>query len=135
MATNPAEQSVYPFSDRDGEPIPLDIVDPLGILVKSFGSSGVTTLTLPALFELGHLYSLVGCIVQYQGTLPDLLQPPTDATSFPNSILVPPGTIITSRMTPGPVRIIPFTGNAGSVVFQAVRKWASLGLKQQVRLK
>lgn len=132
MATTPAEQGIYPFSTRDAEAIPLDIVDPISIVKKALIASGASSFTIPADYALGHIYSDVDCFLQFAlNTIPT---PVADNTPYANTLFIPASTIITVKLTPGTAKVIVPGSVAGFIVVQAIRKWNSLALQQQVRI-
>src|SRR4051812_4197416 len=120
MATsNPSADQLYPLSTRDGESIPLEVMGPQGLLVKSFTALGTTGLVIPTSFVIGSLYSSAGCILQMgAATIPN---PLLDNTEYPNTVFVPPETLITVALIAGAARVIPLV-NAGSLYIQNVRK-------------
>lgn len=132
MATNPATAQLYPLSTRDGESIPLEVMGPAGLIVRSITLSGVVDFTLPASFVIGSLYSEVGCILQFAQTIPN---PPVNGTEYSDAVFVPPQTLITSTLTPGPCRLISLGVSAGTLYIQNVQKWAALALSQQLTRK
>lgn len=131
MATNPATKEVYPFSTRDGDPIPLDVIGAAGLIVKSVSGAGVTNFTIPDSFLIGSLYSPLGCILQFAQSIPN---PPVDGQEYVETILVPPEHLIVVSLTPGASRVIPI-GGATTLYIQNIRKWAALAMSQQVRIK
>lgn len=132
MATTPAEKGIYPFSTRDAEAIPLDIVDPISVIRKSLIASGASNLTIPDDYALGHVYSDVNCFLQFAlNTIP---APLVDGTAYADTLFIPASTIITVKLGPGVAKVIVPGAIAGFIVIQAIRKWNSLALQQQVRI-
>lgn len=125
MATAP--DGIYPFATRDGQPIPVEIIEPIALLQKSFSLISAENFTLPAGYETCALYSVEGFLLELGSAMPSSL---ADATSYAKVILVPPNTIITAKLVPGVVRIRGLEGS-GIAWIQAIRKWASLALQQQ----
>ena len=132
MATNPAVKEAYPFSTRDGDPIPLDVIGAAGLLVKSVSGVGTTDFVIPDSFVIGSLYSELGCILQMGAQ--SIPNPPVDATEYTDTIFVPPSSILTVALTPGAARLIPLSA-ATTLYMQSIRKWAVLALAQQVSRK
>lgn len=125
MATAP--DGIYPFSTRDGKPIPVEIIEPLALLNKSFQFISTENFTLPVGYETCALYSISGCLLEMGSSMPASL---VDGTSYSNVLLVPPNTIITAKLIPGTARIRGLS-STGSLWIQRIRKWASLSLQQQ----
>jgi len=128
MATNPALKEAYPLSTRDGDAIPLDIVDPIALQIVGM-TAGLGSGTILANYELGHVYSTEGCIIEF-GTA--LIPFPPVAVVSQNTLLVPPGVLITARFPVGIFRVISLGVGTAPVYIQYIRKWAALGMKQQL---
>lgn len=129
MATA-AQESLYPFSTRKEESIPLDIIDPMSLIRVDVPASGNVSCTIPAGFEEAFVYCVEGCFIQFAAA--SLPTPPVSGTVYADTLCVPPGCILTVRLTPGVARIIPFGSKVTTLVLQQIRKWNSLALQQQV---
>lgn len=129
MATTPATRELYPFSTRDGQSIPHDILGPRGLIVKEFLGTGVVDFTLPAEYVIGSVYSDKGCILQFGQTIAN---PPVDGTDYANALFIPPGTILTVELTPGLCRLLTYNGQPGNLFIQRAQKWAALAQQQQI---
>lgn len=126
--TTPA--GIYPFSTQDGKSIPLDIIKPTGIMVRSFPAAGgiVSHCTIPDGSVVGVLTSSVECIVRFGAV--DIPATLVDDTLYTNAVFIPAGAIVAVVLPAGILSVIG-RGAAGTLFIQLIEQWAGLGLPNQ----
>lgn len=129
MATNPIKDQLYPFSTEDSKAIPLDIIRPLGVLVKSFLGAGVASVTIPAGWKTASFYSPTGCFIQFAAAV--LPGPLLENVSYDSTLFVPPNCVVTSTVIEGVATIAALNSVGGYLVVQGIQKWAGLALARQ----
>lgn len=140
MATS-AERTVYPLSTRDADSIPLEVIDPNGLMYIQMLIGANSDIVIPDDYFIGFIWSELGCIIQQLGVPSgafDITQPHTGITpsSKANTLFVPAQTILTIKWTPGAARIVSLsTTEAQKVVIQNTVKWNTLALNQQITKK
>lgn len=117
----------YPFATASGDSIPLDVVKPSGLIVKSFLSSGATgNIALPADVEAIGLLASEDCIVRFGAAA----SVPADGVNLSNAIYVPAGMHIIAAPPADTFSAIGHTAN-GTLIVQLIAKWAGLSLDTQ----
>jgi hypothetical protein len=128
MATSAINQ-LYPLSSEDGKAIPLDIVLPLGVVLKALPANVHTILAIPAAFATVSIFATVDCVIDFTGSLsfpaPELLT---------SALVVHRDTVISALLpNTGNVRVIPLAAaEFGVIRIQQVQKWAGIGLARQL---
>jgi hypothetical protein len=130
--TSGIKEQLYPFATEDSKAIPLDVIRPLSLIIKSFLGTGVAAaLIIPLNWKLATFFSPVGCLIEFAAET--LTNPVTDGIEYANTLFVPPNCIVTSTVLVGVARVISIDNDtAGFVVAQQIQKWAGLALARQV---
>jgi hypothetical protein len=119
-------KQVYPFATQDGKAIPLDIINPKGVIPVAF-TQVVKAFVIPDGYEVGALYSTEDSLVRFGNTIPNAL---VDGTLYDNAVIVPSKAMVTSGITPGNVYVKGLSAS-GVLYIQLIEKWAGLGLQMQ----
>jgi hypothetical protein len=141
MATTAAERSVYPLSTRDADSIPLEVIDPTGLMFIQLASGAHTDFVIPDSYTIGFIWAELGCFLQMLGVPSgafDIDEPSSGitATSKDNTLFVPPQTLLTIKWSPGAARLVSFQPAAAQrIIIQNTVKWNTLALAQQVTKK
>lgn len=121
-----ALKDLYPFATQDGQAIPLDIINPAGLVFQDFILGASTEFTIPAGYEVGTFFATKDCIVSFGADLVSF-----DAnTMHTNTLLLPAGVVVTAAFIAGPAYVRGIA-EVGTVYMQLIEKWAGLGLPQQ----
>lgn len=120
---------IYPYSTQSGDPIPLDIIKPLGALPFTF-STAFTALTIPAIYTLSSILSEQDVIIDFSNSLTTWVS----GTSYANVLFLPAGVITIASIPTGTVKVKGLTAG-GSLVIQALQKWSALALPRQLAVK
>lgn len=121
MATNPNIYDLYPLSTPGGEPIPLEIVQLIGLIKQSFTNVAANGVTIPAC-DFIYVYSDQDCIVKLGG----VVVAPADGEHKTDTFIVPANTVLTidhkQNTTFGVIRV---TTN-GTLWVQTVNKYQDI---------
>lgn len=119
----------YPLSTADGGFIPLDVVSPLGVIVKNFlDDAAVQITTIPDGTPMLLLHATEDCTVEFADTEGTL----GDGTVLANTVFVPAGLAIT--LAPPSYASVWVKGieNPGRLVIQLLDTWVVLALETQI---
>jgi len=125
-----APANVYPFSTADGKAIPLDIIRPMGLIIKTFTIASAS-FTIPTDAVVGVLYSTSPCVVRF-GT--DISLPVTDGAEIADAVLVPAEMAVTVALTAGTAYVHGLI-ESGTLYIQLIEQWAGLALSKQYSRK
>jgi hypothetical protein len=126
MAKSKAPKNNYPYSTKEGNIIPLDILRGKGVLTKTFVAGTSSDIIIPEGWETGILYATETCIIVFEtevGSSHGL----TDNVSNDNSMYVPKGFAISSALIEGNASVFGITAG-GRIIVQAVERWAGAAL-------
>jgi hypothetical protein len=122
----------YPFSAKDGTPIPLDVVRPYGVLRKDFNSStGTAAEALPADVEVLMIRATEDCFIKFANSAA------TKPVSATPSVLVEDLLYLQKnelQVVSPPALYYSIIGDAtsGTVTLQLLETWASISLDTQI---
>lgn len=119
MAQAPLDN--YPFSTKDGKVIPLDIIRPKSLIVKSF-SAVDSTIVLPVGLTVCTLLATEDCFL-FLGAVP--LSVVSGDINL-EALFIPKNMVITTALDGGTVTIRGV--NVGTLYMQFIEQWAGLSL-------
>lgn len=117
---------VYPFSTQDGKAIPLDIVNPAGLIFKSFVAGSGASFTIPAGKTVGVFFCNADAIISFGADMVSM----AENTVHSKALLVPANTTLTTAFEAGTAYVRGISGS-GIMYLQLIEKWAGLGLPTQ----
>lgn len=127
MSTN-AQSQAYPFSTREGDAIPLEIIRPRSLVQFTMPAGTPVSVTIPQAYGSCYVYSTKDCILQFATTaLPAAL---VSGTEYFNAMIIPANTLLNMMATPGAAQLLCPSGGVLTVV--SIDQWAVL--KQQNQL-
>ena len=124
-------QEVYPFASQDGMAIPLDIIKPSCLVIKSFSPSS-SSFTIPENYKVCTLIASTACLLRFGEDFPT---PLVDATLYENTLLVPQDTVVTASLLPETIYVRSLGEDIGTLYIQLIEKWAGLALDRQYARK
>jgi hypothetical protein len=122
-----ASDQVYPFSTQDGKAIPLDIINPAGVIYQVFTNTASSLITIPGNYTVGTFKADADSIISFGADLGALVA----NTLHANTIFLPANVIVTSVIVPGSAYVRGLTAS-GTVYLQLIQKWAGLSLTTQL---
>ena len=126
-----ANNQRYPLSTTDGQAIPLEVINPKGIVRIPFDNLlGSQLFTIPVPTELISVFTSAECIISFN----KIAALPADNTYIPDTIHVPRSVGIVFAPPSLHLSIIGLQG-AGVAMLQIHEPWAGLALAQQYKRK
>ena len=116
----------YPLSSPDGDPIPLAVIRPLGLIKKTFTTTVSAAITIPDSVEILSFLATANCLISFGGTA----TAPVDGTNQANILHVVKGMRVTAAPTATTFTVIGET-TSGILYCQLIDKWAGLALQTQ----
>ena len=121
MLTN----ELYPFSTQDGQPIPLEIINPLASVYFAHTTTAAS-LVLSAKFNLSAIFSTEHCIIDLSNTLSSWVS----GTTYNDTLFIPKETIVLAVLPTATIKVRSFD-TSGNLFIQGVQKWAAMNLPRQ----
>lgn len=116
-------QQLYPFTDPDGTPIPLDVINFYGHIRQAFtASTPVNGISIPAAADFLVLFATEACLVALAATV----VVPSDGDHTTGYIYVPRNTYLTIAHFGAADLSVVGEGIAGTLVVYTCKKWAGL---------
>ena len=116
----------YPLATADGQAIPLEVINPKGVLRANFvETAGTGLLTLPSC-ELVSVFTTAECFIAFN----EIAAVPTDGVFKANLIHLPRSVGIVFSPPSLNISIIGVS-MSGVATIQVHEQWAGLALKQQ----
>lgn len=112
----------YPFATKDGKVIPLDIIKPTGVIIKTFNSDNPLAITIPEGILVAVLSATEACVVQLTTSVI-----PSDGVFIEDALYLPANTLVTTTLKAGSINVIGVQ-RSGRLAIQAIEKWAGLSL-------
>lgn len=126
-----ADDLVYPFATQSGEAIPLDIINPEGLIIQAFTAVANTPVAAITGLDIAMFIASQGCIVQFGAEIPI---PAVDGTKYDDAIVIPAGVVV-SVQCPAESFYVRGLSESGTLYVQMVRRWAGLALPKQFSRK
>lgn len=131
MATQNAPQDNYPFSTRDGQVIPLDILRSRSLLYQDFTALATAVITIPVGTTVAFLYATEDCVLVTESSADIVLAANTPITK---GIIVPKDHAISVAVVEGAARVKGISAS-GRIYIQCIEQWAGIGLDINYRRK
>ena len=116
----------YPLSSPNGQPIPLDVVKPLGFLKKSFSAVVSGDISIPPECELISITTTENCYIAFGG----IAAVPADGVYVGSLLYAKKGLRMTVAPPADVFTVIRDTAD-GELQVQFLDKWASVTLATQ----
>lgn len=123
MAVDTRPKDSYPFATANGEVIPLDIIRPRNLILKSFTATANSPFTITDTSAVATLIADNDCIVFF-GEVPTEIE---DNTSYPDALYVPKNTAVSTTVVAGINSVRGITGS-GTLKIQTIEQWSGLAL-------
>lgn len=120
-------EAVYPFATQDGKAIPFDILKPSSLIIRSFTSAAVETLTLATDVQVANFLATQDCLVSFEDSLAVIT---VTGTVYPKTLIVPAGIVVASVCASTNVYVRGLSAS-GNLFIQTVEKWSGLALEKQ----
>lgn len=117
----------YPLTTQDGQAIPLDVINPSGLIYQDASTSAWADITIPAGMTLATFKASEDTLVDLTGTMTVAT---AVATHYPSMLFVPKGFVVASVVAPGPIKVRALSA-ASRIYIQGIYRWASLALARQ----
>lgn len=122
----------YPFSSKDGTPIPLDVLRPYGVLRKNFNSStGTTAEALPTGTEVLMIRTTEDCFIKFANSAATKPISATPSVAVDDLLFLQKNEIQT--VSP-PAAYFSVIGDetSGVLTIQIIETWAGVALNTQI---
>lgn len=117
-------KDIYPLSTKDSKAIPLDIIRPRNLIIKSFSSSANEVFTIQDTASVAILIASADCIV-FLGTPHSSIE---DGTNMADTLFVPKNTAVATTVKQGSTTVRGLS-SSGILTVQTIEQWAGLGLE------
>lgn len=127
-----AQQQLYPFSAQNSQTIPLDIIRPLGVIVRDFAYEVESAIVFPEGMAVASFYSDVPCFVAFGAETGFSVV----GEAYNQDVLfVPRSTTIVSVVTAAHALVLPMGAVSGTLIIQHIHQWASVALPREISKK
>lgn len=123
-----APVDIYPLSTKDGKHIPLDVVSPTGVLVKSFTPVASSAIALPDTTDLIAVVATEDCYINFANSSAVV---PADGTHEPDQMFLPKNFQTILYPINRYMSVISANANNGVLRMNFFDTWHSLALASQ----
>lgn len=120
-------QQLYPSTDPDGTPIPLDIINFFGLIRQDFTGSAVNSIDIPTDADFLVAYASEACYIR----LDDVAAIPSNGTHVTGLIYVPKETFMTIAHNSAEDFGVISDGTNGVLKIYTVKAWEGLRKERQ----
>lgn len=115
----------YPHATPEGDPIPFEIVRPLGLIVQNFTDVAINNIAIPIDADYLVLRADVPCLIQLTPDVPAAL--PADGVYTPGLVFVDGGdSMVVDHNAATEFSVIRFTDESGVIIVQTMTKYKDI---------